>query len=155
MPSPLVEEAARLLECEATRTLEADTLYARARRGAITNQTLASFVESLRALPHRFTVVTTTYGAIPDDGWDERDRIRYRHALEDAGLGASIIALAEEPHALFGGLPAPRSGNGALLRDVHHAVSALACAGGDDNGGLHELAARAFEQLQAVSRALR
>ena len=41
------------------------------------------------------------------------------------------------------------------LREVHDAVATLACATGVDDGGLHELAARAFEQLQAVSRALR
>ena len=153
MPRPMVEEAARLLDCEPTRTLEAHTLYARARRGACTDETLATFVESLRALPHRFTVVTTTYGSIPDEGWDERDRIRYRHELDDAGLGTCIVALAEEPHMLFGDVPPPR-GSAALLRDMHDAVSTLARAHGNDHATLHELAARALEQLQAVSRVL-
>jgi hypothetical protein len=153
MPRPMVEEAARLLECEPTRALDAHTLYLRARHGACTDETLATFIESLRALPHRFTIVATTYGSIPDEGWDERDRVRYRHALDDAGLGSSMIALADEPHTLFGAAPQPR-GNAALLRDVHDAVSTLARAEGSDHAALHELAARALEQLQVVTRAL-
>jgi hypothetical protein len=151
MPSALVEEAARLLESEATRTLGADALYGRVRRGTRTDHTLAAFVEALRAQPDRFTVVTSAYAMLPDDGWDERDRVRYRRALEDAGLAASIIALAEEPNEPFAAAP---TGNAAILRDVHEAVSALARATGADSVPLRELAGRALEQLQAVSRAL-
>ena len=151
MPSLLIDEAARLLEREATRTLDADTLYVRARRGVLTDLTLGTFVESLRALPHRFTVVAGTCTVLPDDGWDERERVRYRAALEDAGLGASIVALAEEPREPFG---TPPRGSAAVLRDVHEAVTLLARAPGDHNKGLHELAARAIEQLQAVARVL-
>jgi hypothetical protein len=152
MPSQLMEEAARLLERETTRTLEADTLYVRARRGVHTDQTLGTFVDSLRAQPDRFTVITTTCAVLPDHGWDERDRIRYRKALEDAGIAASIVALAEEPAEPL--VTRPPTGSAAVLRDVHDAVAVLARANGEHNSALHELAARAIEQLQAVSRAL-
>ena len=152
MPSPLLEEAARLLECEATRTLEADVLYARARRGAHTDQTLSTFVESLRTQPDRFTVVTTTCAVLPDDGWDERDRLRYRSALEAAGIATSMVALAEEPREPFGARPP--TGATAVLHDMHDAVTMLARAAGEHNSALHGLAARAIEGLQAVARVL-
>ena len=78
----------------------------------------------------------------------------YGRALQEAGVTAPLIALAEQPAHPFGDWARVEpAGNDALLQDVHESVLQLARAGSAD-APLRDAAAVAIEQLHAVQRAL-
>lgn len=152
MYDPLLDEAARQLELEPSRTLEADHLYRRARRAGATAVTFTEFIDSLRAQPRRFTVVANSCAALGDVCWNEQDRVRYERALDAVGAATPVIALAEQPtEPCWRAVPA--TSHVALLHDMRDSIAQLTSAP-DEDAALHGLAARAIEELQAVRRAL-
>ena len=150
MSKTLVDEAARLLELEPARTLDADALYARARRAAREGPPLDEFIASLRAQPHRFTVVAGSCPAIDDSAWPEQERVRYRRAFDAAGATTPVVTLAEHNHEPFAAPERTVASNGdQILHEVHECVVQLARAA--DGAAI---GAQAIHELQAIRRAL-
>ena len=93
MNAALSDDLVRILERDPTRSMDAATLYRRARRELGLDGTLDEFIAGLERAPARFRVLR--HAALPVADWRECDREYYAEALAETGMGGQIVTLAE------------------------------------------------------------
>lgn len=93
MNTTLRDDLARLIGQEPARSLDAVSLHRRACRELGLDLTMSQLLQALEAEPDRFRVLPPT--ALPDHGWCETDRLRYREALQEAGIGCPVVTVSE------------------------------------------------------------
>lgn len=168
----LLEHAARVLDHQPTRSMQAEPLYRRTIRETGTVVPFPRFMNAVRERTDRFAVIPPdpVIGSI--EAWDPRQRSLYEAAMEAAGMTQPLIVLAErlgDPHSMFApdrdqdggaGGPDPRAaesfpGTAAdVFRDVHAALTHLLHAT-DPDDALYTAVTAAMEELHAARRALK
>jgi hypothetical protein len=160
--NPFLEHAARLLDHQPTRSMEAGSLHLRAVRETGHELPFRTFMEAVRQRSDHFAIVPPDPVAGTTDGWDPRQRSLYEAAMEAAGMKEPLIVLTER---LVSGEEDDRAGRASpvnvagpptpadVLGDVHDALTHLLHAA-DPDDPLYEAVTGAFEELHAARRAL-
>jgi hypothetical protein len=152
----LLEQAARVLDHQPTRSMEAEPLYRKALHECGAHMPFPRFVEAARSCPDRFAVIEPDPVAAVARAWDPRHRSLYRAALEAAGLARPVIVLAER----MADPPEPgddvRTGTGTamdVLGEGYDALIHLLRAAAVEEP-LHDAVTDAVHELDALRRAL-
>lgn len=152
----LLEQAARVLDHQPTRSMEAEPLYRKALRECGVDMPFPRFLEAVRSCTDRFAMIEPDPVAAVARSWDARHRSLYRAALEAAGLTRPVIVLAERiAEPLEPGLGHVANSGTALdvLGDVHEALIHLLRAAGAEEP-LCDAVTDAVHELEALRRAL-
>jgi hypothetical protein len=163
--NPLLEHAARVLEHQPTRCMQARLLHRRTIRENGVDVSFLRFMEAVGRRPDHFAVIPPDPVVGAAAAWDPRHRCLYEAAMEAAGMTQPLIVLAErrvpsdeaagagpDPDAA----PAGRIGPATVadvFGDVHEALTHLLHAAEPDDG-LHTAVTGALEELHAAQRLL-
>lgn len=152
--NPLLDQAARVLDHQPTRSMEAEPLYRKAVRESGHEVPYARFIEALRRQPDRFAVIEPDPVCGLSRSWDARHRSLYRAALEAAGLARPIVLLAERLRDPLdaGEAECDDAGPAAVLGDIHESLTHLLHTADDES--LYDAVASAVEELQVLKRVL-
>ncbi|HEX6308852.1 MAG TPA: hypothetical protein VFZ69_11730 [Longimicrobiales bacterium] len=150
--NPFLEHAARVLEHQPTRSMEAEPLYRRAARESGISLPFPRFMEAIRERTEQFAVIAAdpVLGAAAD--WNPRQRSLYQAALDAAGLTQPLVVLTEPLHEPVE-RPPGADGVADVLADVHAALTHL-LRSSDPDDPLHVAAVCGMDELIAVRRAL-
>ncbi|MBR9988782.1 MAG: hypothetical protein KFH98_03445 [Gemmatimonadetes bacterium] len=155
----LLEHAARVLDHQPTRSMEAGPLHLRAVRETGVDVPFDRFMDDLKQQPDHFAVIPPdpVIGAV--SGWDPRQRSLYEAAMEAAGMMQPLIVLAErrvdnpaDSGGADAGAPRPATVTD-VFGDVHEALTHLLHAV-DPEDPLYTAVTGAFEELHATRRSL-
>ncbi|HSK18438.1 MAG TPA: hypothetical protein VK912_04820 [Longimicrobiales bacterium] len=158
----LLEQAARVLEHQPTRSMEANALYRRAARETGLDMPFNRFMDALRGTPDHFAVIPPDPVVGAAAAWDPRQRCLYEAAMEAAGMTQPLIVLAERrvrrdelDHSPAAGPDTSRPATAAdVFGDAHAALTQLLHAS-DPDDPFHAAVACALEELHAARRVLR
>jgi hypothetical protein len=153
---PLLDHAARVLDHQPTRSMEAEPLYRRAVRESGVDLSFPRFMAAVRERTDRFAVIPPDPILGCAEAWDARQRSLYQAALEAAGRTQPLIVLTERPVDPVD-LLEPRAAPGTaadVFGDVHDALTHL-LRSVDPDDSLHAAVSAAMDDLHAVQRALR
>lgn len=152
----VLEHAARVLDHQPTRSMEAATLHRRTVRETGVPVPFPAFMKALGDQCNHFAVIPPDPVVGSAAAWDSRQRSLYEAAMEAAGLTQPLIVLAERR------VPAEEPAEDAPTRavtaadvfgDVHDALTHLLHAA-DPDDPLHEAVTAAMEELHATRRLL-
>jgi len=93
--NPVLDQAARVLDHQPTRSMDAEQLYRRVTRETGVSLPFDGFMKAVRERPGRFAVIAADPGIGTARAWDARQRSLYQAALEAAGLLNPLIVLTE------------------------------------------------------------
>lgn len=157
----LLEQAARVLEHQPTRSMDAAALHRRAVRETGLDMPFNRFMDALQGTPDHFAVIPPDPVVGAAAAWDPRQRCLYEAAMEAAGMTQPLIVLAgRRVHADEScRSPAPpdpsRPATAAdVFGDVHDALTHLLHAA-DPDDPFHTAVTCALEELHAARRVLR
>lgn len=158
----LLEQAARVLEHQPTRSMEAAALHRRAVRETGLDIPFNRFMDALRATPDHFAVIPPDPVVGAAAAWDPRQRCLYEAAMEAAGMTQPLIVLAERrvheddiDRSRAAGRDASGPATAAdVFGDVHDALTHLLHAA-DPDDPFHTAVTCALEELHAARRVLR
>lgn len=152
---PVLEHAARVLDHQPTRSMDADTLH---RRTVHETGVAVAFPAFMKAVGER----TDQFAVIPPDpvvgeaaAWDSRQRSLYEASLEAAGLTQPLIVLAERRVPTDDSAAPARPTTAAdVFGDVHDSLTHLLHAA-DPDDPLYTAVTAALEELHGARRLLR
>ena len=158
----LLEQAARVLEHQPTRSMEAAALHRRAVRETGLDVPFNRFVDALRDRPNHFTVVPPDPVVGAAAAWDPRQRCLYEAAMEAAGMTQPLIVLAErrvqgdeiDGCTMVAADTAAPAAAADVFGDAHAALTHLLHSA-DPEDPFHSAVTRALEELHAARRVLR
>ena len=155
----LLEQAARVLEHQPTRSMEAAALHRRAARETGFDMPFNRFMDALRSTPDHFAVIPPDPVVGAAAAWDPRQRFLYEAAMEAAGMTHPLIVLAERrvveyefDHSPAGASTPATAAD--VFGDAHDALTHLLHAA-DPDDPFHAAVACALEELHAARRVLR
>jgi len=152
----VLEHAARVLDHQPTRSMEAGSLHRRTVRETGVELGFPAFMTAVRERPDHFAVIPPDPVVGASAAWDSRHRSLYQAAMEAAGLTQPLIVLAGRcmPHDDETGDAAARPITPAdVFGDVHDALTHLLHAA-DPDEALYAAVTRALEELHAARRLL-
>lgn len=149
----LLEQAARVLEHQPTRTMDAEQVYRRAVRETGIEMSFTGFLAALRQDRERFAVVEPDPVAALAAEWEPRHRTLYRAALDAAGVTRPVVVLAErlEEPPEPGREPQAAATAADVLGDVQASLTHLLRTT-DTEDTLYDALVAAVEEMHAVRR---
>jgi hypothetical protein len=157
----LLEHAARVLDHQPTRSMDAGSLYRRAVRETGMTMPFPRFMEAVAGSPDHFAVIPPDPVVRAAASWDPRQRSLYEAAMEAAGMTQPLIVLAErrvrsEDEPGGGGIRVSRPERATpadVFTDVQDALTHL-LHGADPEDPLHAAITCAMEEIHAARRLL-
>ena len=157
----LLEQAARVLEHQPTRSMDAAALHRRAMRETGLDIPFNRFMDALRGMPDHFAVIPPDPVVGAAAAWDPRQRCLYEAAMEAAGMTQPLIVLAgrmvhgdDSDHSPTAPDAAGPATAADVFGDVHDALTHLLHAA-DPDDPFHTAVTCALEELHAARRVLR
>ncbi|MGH7449562.1 MAG: hypothetical protein ACRELT_18445 [Longimicrobiales bacterium] len=153
----LLEHAARVLDHQPTRSMEAEPLHRRTVRETGVPMPFPRFMDAVRRQTDRFAVIPPDPVVGAADAWDPRQRSLYEAAMETAGMTQPLIVLAERrvDAIEYATETAARPGTAAdVFRDAQDTLTHLLHAVEPDDP-LYAAITAAMEELHAVTRVLK
>lgn len=152
--NPLLEHAARVLDHQPTRSMEAEPLYRRAIRESGETLPFPRFMAAVRERTDQFAVLAPDPVVRVAGAWDPRQRCLYEAALDAAGLTQPLIVLTRRSSdAAIDDEPESDAASCDVLAEVHESLTHLLRAA-DPDDTLYPAVVAAIEELHAMRRAL-
>lgn len=152
--NPLLEHAARVLDHQPTRTMEAEPLYRRAVHESGVALPFTRFMAAVRERADEFAILSPDPVVGAAHAWDPRQRCLYEAALGAAGLTQPLIVLTRRmPDPLMVEDDGSPDSTADVFADIHDALTHL-LRSADPGDTLYSAVAAAIEELHAVRRAL-
>jgi hypothetical protein len=160
--NPLLEHAARVLDHQPTRSMQAGPLHGRSVRETGIDMPYPRFLEAVGRQPDHFTVIPPDPVVREAAAWDPRHRSLYEAAMEAAGMTQPLIVLSEprlEPDDAHCGRADPNAAShpataADVFGDVHDALMHLLHTA-DPDDPLYGAVTSALEELHAARRLLK
>lgn len=153
---PLLEHAARVLDHQPTRSMEAEPLHRRAVRESGIDLPFPRFMEAVRERSDQFAVIVPDPVMRAAADWNPRHRSLYQAALDAAGLTQPLIVLTErlhDPTEPDGEPPVGAATAADVFTDMHEALTHL-LRSSDPDDPLHAAVTGAMDELLELRAAL-